>query len=75
MTAGADLKELAQISTAEAFTRGWLKDVEDAFASFRKPIIAAVRGFAVSCRPLLEEASSEVTEYISLAAASKLPSW
>ncbi|KAJ4299754.1 hypothetical protein N0V90_005000 [Kalmusia sp. IMI 367209] len=44
--AGADLKELSQISTAEAFTRGWLKDLEDAFASFRKPIIAAVRGFA-----------------------------
>lgn len=27
---------------------GWLKDLDDAFSSFRKPILAAVRGFAVS---------------------------
>jgi enoyl-CoA hydratase len=46
-TAGADLAELATISTAEAFQRGWLKDLNDALESFRKPIIAAVRGFAV----------------------------
>jgi len=45
-TAGADLAELATISTAEAFQRGWLKDLNDALESFRKPIIAAVRGFA-----------------------------
>ncbi|KAF2797821.1 enoyl-CoA hydratase/isomerase [Melanomma pulvis-pyrius CBS 109.77] len=44
--AGADLSELGQISTVEAFERGWLKDLEDAFAGFRKPVIAAVRGFA-----------------------------
>lgn len=45
--AGADLAELANISTTEAFTRGWLKDLNDAVEGFRKPIIAAVRGFAV----------------------------
>ncbi|KAJ4983735.1 enoyl-CoA hydratase/isomerase [Stagonosporopsis vannaccii] len=44
--AGADLGELANISTAEAFQRGRLKDLNDALESFRKPIIAAVRGFA-----------------------------
>ncbi|KAH6612738.1 enoyl-CoA hydratase [Boeremia exigua] len=44
--AGADLGELAKISTAEAFQRGWLKDLNDALDSFRTPIIAAVRGFA-----------------------------
>ncbi|CAO2649037.1 Nn.00g099860.m01.CDS01 [Neocucurbitaria sp. VM-36] len=44
--AGADLSELARISTAEAYRIGWLKDLEDAFSSFRKPVIAAVRGFA-----------------------------
>ncbi|KAF2474851.1 enoyl-CoA hydratase [Lindgomyces ingoldianus] len=44
--AGADLNELAQISTAEAFRTGWLKDVELAFSAFRKPVIAAVRGLA-----------------------------
>ncbi|KAF1846732.1 ClpP/crotonase [Cucurbitaria berberidis CBS 394.84] len=46
--AGADLSELAELSTAEAYRVGWLKDLEVAFSSFRKPIIAAVRGFAVS---------------------------
>ncbi|ORY16302.1 enoyl-CoA hydratase [Clohesyomyces aquaticus] len=44
--AGADLNELALISTADAFRTGWLKDVELAFSTFRKPVIAAVRGFA-----------------------------
>ncbi|CAI6341889.1 unnamed protein product [Periconia digitata] len=44
--AGADLNELAKISTAEAYRIGWLKDLEEGLSSFRKPIIAAVRGFA-----------------------------
>ncbi|PSN65396.1 enoyl-CoA hydratase [Corynespora cassiicola Philippines] len=44
--AGADLNDLAQLTTAEAHRTGWLKDVEGAFSSFRKPLIAAVRGFA-----------------------------
>ncbi|KAF2015835.1 enoyl-CoA hydratase [Aaosphaeria arxii CBS 175.79] len=44
--AGADLKDLARLSTAEAFRIGWLKDAEDAFSSFRKPLVAAVDGFA-----------------------------
>ena len=48
LAAGADLSELAGITTAEAFQRGWLKDLNDAVDRFRKPLIAAVRGFAVS---------------------------
>jgi len=43
-----DLKELVQISTAEAHRRGFLKDLTDAFARFSKPVIAAVVGYAVS---------------------------
>jgi enoyl-CoA hydratase len=43
-----DLKELVQISTAEAHQRGFLKDLTDAFARFSKPSVAAVAGFAVS---------------------------
>ena len=46
--AGADLNELAELTTAEAHRIGWLKDVENAFKNFQKPIIAAVRGLAVS---------------------------
>lgn len=46
--AGMDLKELIQISTAEAHQRNFLKDLTDAFARFSKPSIAAVVGFAVS---------------------------
>lgn len=48
MAAGADLNELAKVTTAEAYRIGWLKGLEDAFSSFQKPIIAAVQGFAVS---------------------------
>ncbi|KAF2737763.1 enoyl-CoA hydratase [Polyplosphaeria fusca] len=44
--AGADLSELAQISTVEAHQRAWLKDLEVGISTFRKPILAAVRGFA-----------------------------
>ncbi|KAF2265567.1 ClpP/crotonase [Lojkania enalia] len=44
--AGADLNELAKITTASAYQTGWLKDLELAFSTFRKPVIAAVRGFA-----------------------------
>lgn len=43
-----DIKELAQISTAEAHSRAFLKDLTDAFARFSKPIIAAVVGIAAS---------------------------
>lgn len=46
--AGADIQELANISTVEAHRIGWLKDLEDNFAALRKPVVAAVRGFAVS---------------------------
>ncbi|EUC47376.1 hypothetical protein COCMIDRAFT_3634 [Bipolaris oryzae ATCC 44560] len=45
--AGADLTELAKLTTAEATRVGWLKDLDEAFSSFRKPILAAVRGFAL----------------------------
>lgn len=47
-TAGADIQELAELSTAEAYRIGWLKDLETGFASLRTPVIAAVRGYAVS---------------------------
>jgi enoyl-CoA hydratase len=36
------------ISTAAAHTKRFLADLTDAFAAFRKPIVAAVVGFAVS---------------------------
>lgn len=42
-----DLKELIEISTADAYQRQFLKDLTDAFARFSKPSIAAVTGFAV----------------------------
>lgn len=47
-TAGVDLGELVNISTSEAHKVQFLVDLKDAFASFNKPIIAAVVGFAVS---------------------------
>ncbi|KAJ4350105.1 uncharacterized protein N0V89_008726 [Didymosphaeria variabile] len=44
--AGADIQELAKISTAEAYRVGWLKDLETGFSTLRTPVIAAVRGYA-----------------------------
>lgn len=46
--AGADIQELANISTADAYRIGWLKDLEIGFSTLRTPVIAAVRGYAVS---------------------------
>ncbi|EOD50004.1 putative enoyl- hydratase isomerase protein [Neofusicoccum parvum UCRNP2] len=46
-SAGVDLKELVQISEAEAHERKFLRDLTDAFAGFSKPVIAAVVGFAL----------------------------
>ncbi|KAM0424509.1 hypothetical protein ACHAPT_010223 [Fusarium lateritium] len=45
--AGMDLNELVKISTTKAHQISFLKDLTDAFASFSKPIIAAVVGFAL----------------------------
>jgi len=50
-SAGMDLNELVQISTPKGHQRAFLKDLTDAFASFTKPIIAAVVGYAVSVVP------------------------
>ena len=58
LSAGADLGELVNITTAEAFQRGWLKDLNDSVDRFRKPLIAAVRGFAVSMASDLDGAAS-----------------
>ncbi|KAL1610041.1 hypothetical protein SLS60_001706 [Paraconiothyrium brasiliense] len=44
--AGADIQELAKISTADAYRMGWLKDLEIGFSTLRTPVIAAVRGYA-----------------------------
>ncbi|KAK4193180.1 mitochondrial enoyl-CoA hydratase [Podospora australis] len=45
--AGMDIKELSQLSTAEAHRIQFLKNLTDAFARFSKPIIAAVVGTAL----------------------------
>ncbi|KAF2130169.1 ClpP/crotonase [Dothidotthia symphoricarpi CBS 119687] len=44
--AGADLKELAEVTTAVAYRMSWLKSLDDALTGFQKPIIAAVQGYA-----------------------------
>lgn len=42
-----DLGELVKISTSDAHKIQFLVDLKEAFASFGKPLIAAVVGFAV----------------------------
>ena len=45
--AGADLSEMLHLTTAEAHKIQYLKDLNEAVTSMRKPIIAAVAGFAL----------------------------
>ena len=45
--AGADIKEMADKSYAEMFKQNAFAPLADAFGAFRKPIIAAVSGFAL----------------------------
>jgi len=45
--AGADIKEMASKSYAEMFTENFFAGVSDRIARFRKPIIAAVSGYAL----------------------------
>ena len=46
-SAGADIEELSTLDPAQAYARGWLKDLSDTVQGMRKPIIAAVEGFAL----------------------------
>ena len=46
-SAGADIEELSALDTAQAYARGWLKDLSDTVQGMHKPIIAAVEGFAL----------------------------
>ena len=46
-SAGADIEELSTLDTAQAYARAWLKDLSDTVRGMRKPLIAAVEGFAL----------------------------
>ncbi|OJD34116.1 enoyl-hydratase [Diplodia corticola] len=46
-SAGVDLRELVQMTEAEAHERRFLRDLTDALAAFSKPLVAAVVGFAL----------------------------
>ena len=45
--AGADIKEMASKTYAEMFTENFFASASDRIARFRKPIVAAVSGFAL----------------------------
>ncbi|NRB20634.1 MAG: enoyl-CoA hydratase [Rhodobacteraceae bacterium] len=45
--AGADIKEMAELSFVDAFTSNLFADVNDRISAIRKPIIAAVSGYAL----------------------------
>jgi enoyl-CoA hydratase/carnithine racemase len=48
MLAGADIKELEKLTFVNAFMGNFLQSLADGIAAARKPIIAAVNGYAVS---------------------------
>ena len=45
--AGADIKEMSELSFVDVFTRNFFGDVNDRITAIRKPIIAAVSGYAL----------------------------
>lgn len=45
--AGADIKELRNLTFVKAYMDNFLQDVGNQFAAIRKPVIAAVNGYAV----------------------------
>ena len=55
-TAGADIKELKELTFVNAYTTNFLKNLNDGLAAVRKPVIAAVNGYAVSAALTLGDA-------------------
>ena len=47
LSAGADIKELNQLTFVRAYMDRFLQNLNDGIVAIRKPIIAAVHGFAV----------------------------
>ena len=46
--AGADIREMSQMTTSQCLQQDYLSIFNEMFQSCRKPIIAAVNGYAVS---------------------------
>ena len=47
LSAGADIKELNQLTFVKAYMDKFLQNLNDGVEAVRKPIIAAVNGYAV----------------------------
>ena len=47
LSAGADIKELKELTFVRAYMDNFLQNVNDGVVAVRKPIIAAVNGYAV----------------------------
>jgi enoyl-CoA hydratase/carnithine racemase len=47
LSAGADIKELNQLTFVKAYMDKFLQNLNDGVVAVRKPIIAAVNGYAV----------------------------
>ena len=45
--AGADIKEMSEKSFVDAFTEDFFSDATEAISRFRKPLVAAVSGYAL----------------------------
>lgn len=50
--AGADIKELEKLTFVDAYMGNFLQSLADGIAAARKPVIAAVNGYAVSFKHL-----------------------
>ncbi len=47
LLAGADIQEMKQLTFVKAYTNNFLADLDNGIKAIRKPIIAAINGYAV----------------------------
>ena len=50
ISAGADIKELEKLTFVDAYMGNFLQSLADGISAARKPVIAAVNGYAVSLK-------------------------
>ena len=47
LLAGADIQEMKQLTFVKAYTNNFLANLDNGIKAIRKPIIAAINGYAV----------------------------
>lgn len=68
LPAGADIKELRNLTFVKAYLDNFLQDLGNQFAATAKPVIAAVNGYAVGSADIPNRMRFEVmTTFVTIA--------